>query len=320
MQKRLFYLDVMKGILIILVILGHSIQDTISDYQNNFLFRFIYSFHMPLFFAISDYLTFKNKYDKTLLKKRALQLLVPFGVWAFALPICTYGILDWNKTQKILLYPDNGLWFLYNLFIYSTIFNATERWKTKRFGQTFLFCICYIILCILMTIFHKLFNFTQICWYLPFFAIGFYLHKYERSIQKYNKAILWTGTILYMCTIPFWMMREEPLFYKWINLGNVFSYFYRYAVEFIGTILFFTAGKKLLNHHFIGLNQIGRQTLGIYAFQFITLYHISKLITLQNVYVNIFLKTIFTLITSYIIVLIIERIKFINLLFIGKAK
>lgn len=171
-----------------------------------------------------------------------------------------------------------------------------------------------------MTIFHKLFNFTQICWYLPFFAIGFYLHKYERSIQKYNKAILWTGTILYMCTIPFWMMREEPLFYKWINLGNVFSYFYRYAVEFIGTILFFTAGKKLLNHHFIGLNQIGRQTLGIYAFQFITLYHISKLITLQNVYVNIFLKTIFTLITSYIIVLIIERIKFINLLFIGKAK
>lgn len=109
MQKRLFYLDVMKGILIILVILGHSIQDTISDYQNNFLFRFIYSFHMPLFFAISGYLTFKNKYDKTLLKKRALQLLVPFGVWAFALPICTYGILDWNKTQKILLYPDNGL-------------------------------------------------------------------------------------------------------------------------------------------------------------------------------------------------------------------
>ena len=128
-----------------------------------------------LFFAISGYLTFKNKYDKTLLKKRALQLLVPFGVWAFALPICTYGILDWNKTQKILLYPDNGLWFLYNLFIYSTIFNATERWKTKRFGQTFLFCICYIILCILMTIFHKLFNFTQICWYLPFFAIGFYV-------------------------------------------------------------------------------------------------------------------------------------------------
>lgn len=39
MQKRLFYLDAMKGILIILVILGHSIQDTISDYQNNFLFR-----------------------------------------------------------------------------------------------------------------------------------------------------------------------------------------------------------------------------------------------------------------------------------------
>lgn len=38
MQKRLFYLDVMKGILIILVILGHSIQDTISDYQKTSYF------------------------------------------------------------------------------------------------------------------------------------------------------------------------------------------------------------------------------------------------------------------------------------------
>lgn len=92
MQKRLFYLDAMKGILIILVILGHSIQDTISDYQNNFLFRFIYSFHMPLFFAISGYLTFKNKYDKTLLKKTSLATSSSFRSMGF----CFTDLYIWH--------------------------------------------------------------------------------------------------------------------------------------------------------------------------------------------------------------------------------
>lgn len=48
MQKK-NYIDIAKGIGIILVILGHSgVNSEIKD--------FIYGFHMPLFFVISGYL------------------------------------------------------------------------------------------------------------------------------------------------------------------------------------------------------------------------------------------------------------------------
>lgn len=74
-KQRLYYLDALKGILIILVILGHSIQYKMMDYQHDVLFRVIYSFHMPLFFLISGFLTYKGRYDAFMVKKRFVQLL-----------------------------------------------------------------------------------------------------------------------------------------------------------------------------------------------------------------------------------------------------
>lgn len=58
MKARRSDLDVFKGILIILMVLGHVIQTIISpdDFDNNIVFKVIYSFHMPAFFFISGYL------------------------------------------------------------------------------------------------------------------------------------------------------------------------------------------------------------------------------------------------------------------------
>lgn len=54
------YLDFLKAILIITVLLGHCIQYGGGYEDNSFfdnkLFKFIYSFHMPLFMLISGYL------------------------------------------------------------------------------------------------------------------------------------------------------------------------------------------------------------------------------------------------------------------------
>lgn len=49
MKQRLHYVDNLKGFLILLVVLGHCIQNTKIDFDHNIVFRYIYSFHMPLF-------------------------------------------------------------------------------------------------------------------------------------------------------------------------------------------------------------------------------------------------------------------------------
>ena len=76
------YVDIARGIAIILVVIGHGI----SEYGTGFtaLEKVIYSFHMPLFFVISG-LVFRVKDGVTLgafAKKRAKGLMLPYLLFA----------------------------------------------------------------------------------------------------------------------------------------------------------------------------------------------------------------------------------------------
>ena len=84
-KKRLLYFDNLKGFAILLVVLGHCIQqcDTEGNYQ--FLYRLIYAFHMPLFMAVSGYFGVKLNVDYLPeIRKRFVRLMIPYFVWGEA--------------------------------------------------------------------------------------------------------------------------------------------------------------------------------------------------------------------------------------------
>ena len=59
--KRLDWIDIAKGIGIILVVLGHTLVPQVRETGfAGFLWIFIYNFHMPLFFFLSGYLFEKD--------------------------------------------------------------------------------------------------------------------------------------------------------------------------------------------------------------------------------------------------------------------
>ena len=69
-NNRLTYMDVAKGFGILCVIAGHMGNETIN--------RFVFSFHMPLFFVISGYFISERLCSSELLKKRIKQLIPPY--------------------------------------------------------------------------------------------------------------------------------------------------------------------------------------------------------------------------------------------------
>ena len=76
MNKRLNFLDIAKGISIMLVVFGHIVYD-----QNNTIRIWLYSFHMPLFFIISGCLlnlTNKKRTLKEFIIKKIPSLLLPY--------------------------------------------------------------------------------------------------------------------------------------------------------------------------------------------------------------------------------------------------
>ena len=76
-SKRLDWIDIAKGIAIILVIVGHTVPNPSP------LRHAIFSFHMPVFFILAGY-TFRPKPWRELLSGSVSRLLVPYVVLALA--------------------------------------------------------------------------------------------------------------------------------------------------------------------------------------------------------------------------------------------
>lgn len=84
MDRRNAHVDVLRGILIILVVVGHSKTDILHD--------IIFLFHMPLFFILSGFLLQKKKLvTKGYLINKSTTLLIPYVI---------YLLLDFLLVQK----------------------------------------------------------------------------------------------------------------------------------------------------------------------------------------------------------------------------
>ena len=105
--SRIQWIDLAKGLAMLMIILGHAGID-VAD-------RFLYPFHVPVFLLISGYfITPKTSYSAFALK-RVRTLLIPY-VFNVLLVVLTAGILAWaqgNSTQTLPLMGEWGLRGLY---------------------------------------------------------------------------------------------------------------------------------------------------------------------------------------------------------------
>lgn len=113
---RLNNIDFFKGLLIILVILGHILQGSLEES----IFRYtIYSFHMPLFIGISGFLFNANKVVDfnfiALIKRYLYRIIIP---WTLA--IAVYFLLSSIESRSVTItgivkafaFPYYHLWFI----------------------------------------------------------------------------------------------------------------------------------------------------------------------------------------------------------------
>lgn len=167
-KERIDWIDCTKGIAILLVILGHTV-DLYGNIFEKILRAAIFSFHMPLFFICSG-LTFKlsvnndqfvKKIEKSF-KKLILIALFIFGLRTLIDIIASFQNIEWKEylVEKInvLVYcsgvevqisdtiiPEFGMmWFLVVLFCARSLFDYLHL-KFKEKHLTIAICICTII-------------------------------------------------------------------------------------------------------------------------------------------------------------------------------
>lgn len=150
-KERIEYIDIAKGITILLVIVGHTIN-------NPFLKQVIYTFHMPLFYILSGYFFKPKSSNKEVLKKGFKKLIIPYIISSLIITMfyTTKAIIKQDDAMQImrgwidsLLFGSGeikginyftgnvineigAIWFLLSLFWVQILFNFLCKIKSEK--------------------------------------------------------------------------------------------------------------------------------------------------------------------------------------------
>lgn len=123
-ENRNYTFDIIKGILIILVVIGHSVQMTYRStdlsYWYNPIFNIIYTFHMPLFIFVSGYF-FKSSLKRSfieVLTRKFNRLLFPTVIYSAVIILLYVLILgDTHPRFKFIFLTLCTYWYLICVFV-----------------------------------------------------------------------------------------------------------------------------------------------------------------------------------------------------------
>ena len=266
--NRYEYIDITKGIGILLVVWAHILLV-------GWTHRFIYAFHMPLFFFMSGYLFNSVKYHsfKDFLKKRFRRLIIPYliysvstwAIWAIFRYLTHSNVESYFMPllQTVIaqgsgefLVHNSALWFIPCLFAVEIIY-----YYICKAGD-----IAAIALCIAFAVFNSImasifgesymftlpWNLDAAFYALPFYGIANIIHKHyshELLLAKVNQnRIIAITTTVVLTAILYYL----SVFFQECSMGSssyqceIYVFIFR---AFIGCFALIIFSMLLANLH-----------------------------------------------------------------------
>ncbi len=250
------WIDVAKGIAIILVVLGHTtIPHFVSD--------FIWAFHMPCFFIASGWCTDWTKYKfGEYVKRKFYSLIVPFIVYSILVLLisCYLGLItftDW----LINGWSGFALWFIPVLFFSMIIAKVVMRTSNLSLQ------VVYVILLAMLGGFlnkHEIqltWNISSVPYASALIILGSIFKKYTKYIDTPKWGIGVIGVLLTIVISHYYRMD--------MAYNHVYPTSIKTIAALSGTAMLFTLSSYIEKYtQFLSriLQSIGKETYLILAF------------------------------------------------------
>lgn len=226
--ERIPWLDVLKGIGIILVAVGHI-------YSNKIVFDWIYSFHMPLFF-ITGGLVYREKTISEDIKRRVWNIVIPYLSLGFLILIY-WQLIERRFRNSDMSFTDSflgllsgsydnldfnvHLWFLPCFFITAVLFNIFVKAGGKKLA--YMISALMSILYIVVPMPEMFWGVNRVFKYIGFYAIGeFAARKISPKILADNKIKTEIVSIIFIMTnfiLSYFKMTEGVMWFVTAILG-----------------------------------------------------------------------------------------------------
>ncbi len=230
-KKHYYGIDLLKGLLILLVIIGHVLQ---QQDLSNFLKYMIYSFHIPLFLSVSGFLIKKKQLEsislKDIIKKYLRRIIIPFliAVISFYLVLALIDpAIQMGLTAFILhlLVPYGHLWYIPALL--GMIFILWISLKIKISEKIMLIAFLAISIIWLVVLKWEYFHtglsgpfnvikpvWTRIISYFIFFYIGFFYRNHLKENIPKNISLIFFIALITLITARIMLYRPTDYFYN----------------------------------------------------------------------------------------------------------
>lgn len=349
-HRRNPYIDILKGIAIILVVFGHCLQYGSGDdyfYSENYfanpLFKCIYSFHMPLFAMISGYLfsySIQKRTAKKILIKQFCSLVIPVVAWTLTITFidtaanlcCGNGSLSISWVKDTVRLCLTNLWFLWGIFWCSL---AVILIRTLFRDHI----IAYSILLIVLLFVPSRLNSDLYVFLYPYFISGYlyiYIYKINKNLlcfraegtRKSIKYIVIAAIAILYCILLANYDYDHYVYTTGVSLlgrdmGRQLGLdTYRWLIGFIGSILVMIVVKLSVSIS-PKVNKIlaylGTKTMGIYIISnYLNTYVLLPLCSkFQLNYICTIIETIVILFLSCIFAFLIGKQKILKKIFLG---
>ena len=330
MMERITYIDLLKGIAIILVVMGHMFEPY-TDWLDSPINQMIYSVHMPLFIFLSGFVFHvydgKRGWLKTIIK-RAFALLLPF--YSFSALYCyTKGLL--YTDMLVMNEMHYGYWFtlvLFEIFAISLFVDVLVRnivhWGGQKYEVYIDVIINIIMILALLAVakiesipspYDSLFSTDKVCKYYMFFQMGRFIHTYPKLSCMFKKQ--W----LYLLCITTYFILFLHYGYE-LQSVNIISF----ILPICGIVVITNVverNQKVLEFHGI-LSKIGKYSLEIYLIHRFLLTNIPHGIIdcYGIIYIQVivlFALSMACIIMSLLIAKLIHHSDFLNFVLLGKG-
>lgn len=250
-KKRIFYLDQLRALAILLVVLAHVCRK-FSDACVAGSWQWMAStplidfgvLGVPLFLMISGALLLNRDYElKDFMKRRFSRILIPFIPWALLLPFLLLFVQNdpFSISAYINIFLDEQYWFVWMLigvYLFIPVINSFVKEYGIRGVEYFL--AIWLVIMFLNTIgqfpFHAI-ELSYFAGYIGYFLLGYYLVNKDFGISDANMIKI--GFIIF---IVFTIINMRHTIVHGIALEKIIYYGYKTiiaAMQSVGLFLIF---------------------------------------------------------------------------------
>lgn len=285
-ESRNEFVDIMRGIAMLLVVLGHTMTGCTVDSQQSFLFNIIWSLQMPLFILISGYVT---KYSRPIsdgkglwkyIKRRTIAYMLPWAVWSFVVRGIIFGQDGFLNVRSLLWSMDSGYWFLATIWTISMIFGiasfvAERLSKENAIKRQAVLLGCYLAGMVLLVGIGILFGLSFFAikltlYYMPFYYVGFLYGQFDDRIMESENGKKIVDCVVAVCFVIWLYVILRYSLYDMADSG--FAIILRAATSLAGCIAVCGLCKGIFSDKIGGgLAWVGKHSLEVYLTHYLLL-------------------------------------------------